>query len=101
MSKGIAKQIKNEASKNEKEFTEYLPWIIWGDARKLPFMDYFIDLVCCQPPYADAINYTWNVNGDLSKIHDVTEFLQYWRSCERAISCFEKWKKVCSYDRRH
>jgi DNA modification methylase len=53
---------------------EYSPRIMYGDARELPFSDSSVDLVCCQPPYADAIGYTWDVNGDLSKIHDIDEF---------------------------
>jgi DNA modification methylase len=53
---------------------EHLPTIICGDARRLPFPNDIVDLACCQPPYADAIEYTWNVKGDLSRIHDVDEF---------------------------
>lgn len=74
MSKEIVKQIKREANKNQKSIAEYLPSTISGDARRLPFRDESIDLVCCQPPYADAISYTWNVRGDLSKVHDIDEF---------------------------
>ena len=48
--------------------------ITCGDARQLPFCDNSIDLACCQPPYADAISYTWNVTGDISKIHEINEF---------------------------
>jgi DNA modification methylase len=74
MSKEIVKQMKIEASRNEKDITEHLPGIVSGDARKLPFKDNSIDLVCCQPPYADAICYTWNVKGDLSRVHDIDLF---------------------------
>jgi DNA modification methylase len=53
---------------------EHLPKIVCGDARRLPFPNDTADLICCQPPYANAIGYTWNVKGDLSRIHDVEEF---------------------------
>jgi DNA modification methylase len=54
--------------------SNYLPKIMCGDARQLPLCDNSIDLACCQPPYADAISYTWNVTGDISKVHDIDEF---------------------------
>lgn len=54
--------------------SNYTPIILCSDARELPFSDDSIDLACCQPPYADAIAYTWNVAGDLSKIHDIDKF---------------------------
>ncbi|MFB3889894.1 MAG: TRM11 family methyltransferase [Candidatus Bathyarchaeia archaeon] len=74
MSKEIARQIKSEADKDQKNIEEYFPSTVLGDARRLPFRDNSIDLVCCQPPYADAISYTWNVKGDLSKVRDIDEF---------------------------
>lgn len=74
MSKEIVSKMKIEANKSGKSVSNYLPTIFKGDARNLPFRDSSVDLVCCQLPYADAINYTWNVKGDLSKIHDVDDF---------------------------
>jgi DNA modification methylase len=74
MSKEVVRQMKTEASRTNESFTEYLPRIVSGDARKLPFRDNSIDLICCQPPYANAINYTWNVRGDLSNVRDIDEF---------------------------
>jgi tRNA G10 N-methylase Trm11 len=53
---------------------ENAPLIMFGDARVLPFSDNSIDLACCQPPYSDAIKYTWSVDGDLSRIHGIEEF---------------------------
>jgi DNA modification methylase len=74
MSKKIITKIKEEATATQKNVGKYLPNIILGDARNLPLRDNSIDLVCCQPPYADAISYTWNVIGDLSRIHNVKDF---------------------------
>lgn len=47
-----------------------------GDARKLDFLkDESVDLIIAHPPYADAIRYSDNIEGDLSRIHDVQGFL--------------------------
>ena len=40
--------------------------LINGDARKLDLPDNSIDLICTHPPYADIINYSENIDGDLS-----------------------------------
>jgi DNA modification methylase len=46
-----------------------------GDARDLSFVkDSSIDLICAHPPYADAIQYTDGIEGDLSFIRNVDEF---------------------------
>lgn len=37
-----------------------------GDARKLDIRDGSIDLICTHPPYADMINYSDGIEGDLS-----------------------------------
>ena len=37
-----------------------------GDARKLKLSDDSIDLICTHPPYADIINYSDGIDGDLS-----------------------------------
>lgn len=37
-----------------------------GDARKLELSDDSIDLICTHPPYADIINYSDGIYGDLS-----------------------------------
>ena len=37
-----------------------------GDARKLDISDGSIDLICTHPPYADIINYSDGIEGDLS-----------------------------------
>ena len=43
--------------------------IMLGDARKLDLPDESIDLVCTHPPYADIIQYSEDVEGDLSHLN--------------------------------
>jgi len=68
---------KCELGLNEK----YRPIVILGDARKsmeiltkLGLAENSIDLVCAHPPYLDAIRYTEEIDGDLSRIKDPTLF---------------------------
>lgn len=52
------------------------PELFVGDARDLSFLnDNSIDLICSHPPYANAIHYTAQKEGDLS-FCDVNEFLE-------------------------
>ena len=39
-----------------------------GDARKLDLPDESIDLICTHPPYADIIQYSEDIEGDLSHL---------------------------------
>ena len=39
-----------------------------GDARKLDLADESVDLVCTHPPYADIIQYSEDIDGDLSHL---------------------------------
>lgn len=73
MSKQRMQEMRNIATEKE-ERLQSAPTIVCGDARELPLSEKSIDLVCCQPPYADAIAYTWNVKGDLSRISEVEVF---------------------------
>ena len=41
---------------------------ILGDARKLDLADESVDLVCTHPPYADIIQYSEDIDGDLSHL---------------------------------
>ncbi|MEM4293242.1 MAG: DNA methyltransferase, partial [Thermoplasmata archaeon] len=53
----------------------YEPEVKVGDARNLSDIpDNSIDLICTHPPYAGIINYSSNVEGDLSKL-SIEEFL--------------------------
>ena len=45
-----------------------------GDARRLDLLDESIDLICTHPPYADIIQYSENIDGDLSHL-DMKSFL--------------------------
>ena len=47
---------------------------ILGDARKLDLADESVDLVCTHPPYADIIQYSENIDGDLSHLK-IKDFL--------------------------
>lgn len=39
-----------------------------ADARQLPIADNTIDLICAHPPYANIIQYSEDVDGDLSRL---------------------------------
>ena len=45
-----------------------------GDARKLDLPDESVDLICTHPPYADIIQYSEGIEGDLSQL-DMKAFL--------------------------
>ena len=45
-----------------------------ADARKLPLNDNSVDLICAHPPYADIINYSEDIEGDLSLL-PIKDFL--------------------------
>ncbi len=53
----------------------YEPDVSVGDARSLSDIpDNSIDLICAHPPYAGIINYSSNIDGDLSKL-SIEDFL--------------------------
>ncbi|HAW50404.1 TPA: hypothetical protein DCX16_05605 [bacterium] len=57
----------------------YEPDVSVGDARDLSYIsDNSIDLICAHPPYAGIINYSSNVDGDLSKL-SIENFLKEMR----------------------
>lgn len=67
-----------------------------GDARKLDFIhDKSVDFICTHPPYADIINYSENIQDDLSLL-GVNDFLiqmqQVAKECYRVL----KKGKFCS-----
>ena len=58
------------------EFETYEPKIEVGDVRYLHGIDdESIDLICTHPPYANIIQYTDGIEGDIS-FHDVDEFIE-------------------------
>jgi len=57
-------------------FPIYEPDVSVGDARDLSnISDNSIDLICAHPPYAGIINYSSNIDGDLSKL-SIEDFLK-------------------------
>ncbi len=54
----------------------YDPTVEIGDARNLEgIRDSSIDLICTHPPYANIVQYSENLEGDISH-HDVEEFIE-------------------------
>jgi DNA modification methylase len=59
-----------------KEFPIYEPKVFVADARNLSHIsDNSIDLICAHPPYAGIINYSSEIEGDLSKLR-LDDFLK-------------------------
>lgn len=62
-----------------------------GDARRLTFVqDESIDLICTHPPYANIIEYSTDIDGDLSRL-DINDFLKEMDSV--ASECYRVLKK--------
>jgi len=60
-------------------FSIYEPDVTVGDARDLSnISDNSIDLICAHPPYAGIINYSSDIEGDLSKL-SIEDFLKEMR----------------------
>ena len=63
-----------------------------GDARNLDFIsDESIDLICTHPPYANIIQYSEDIPGDLSRLK-VNDFLKEMRDV--ATESYRVLKKV-------
>ena len=65
--------------------------IICGDARKLSFIsDSSIDFICTHAPYDNIINYSEDIDGDLSLL-DIKNFLEKMKDvaseCYRTLKC--------------
>ena len=73
---GLTKEnIKFNPPKTLLEAQQHEPRVSVGDARELKDIDdESVDLICSHPPYAGIINYSSQVEGDLSKL-TVNEFL--------------------------
>ena len=66
-------------------------YIKQGDARNLHFVpDEGIDFICTHPPYADIIQYSDGIDGDLSR-YVIKDFLVQMRSV--AAECYRMLKK--------
>ena len=67
-----------------------------GDARKLDFIeDESIDLICTHPPYADIIQYSENIENDLSHLNMKTFLPEIHRVAEEAYRVLKK-DKFCA-----
>lgn len=65
-----------------------------GDARKLDLPDESVDLVCTHPPYADIIQYSDGIDGDLSHLA-MKEFLpEIFKVAEESFRVLKK-DKYC------
>jgi DNA modification methylase len=81
-------------TENPTEF--YEPEVSEGDARRLDGIENeSVDLICTHPPYADIIQYTDEVKGDIS-FHKIDEFIEDMKAV--AEECYRVLKPdgVCS-----
>lgn len=75
----ITKEKLEELRKYVPQDTEF-PRVFRCDARHLTMVgDQSVDLVCGQPPYANAIRYTATVPEDLSRITSLSQFCEQMR----------------------
>lgn len=75
--------------------TPYSTNITLGDARKLDLPDESIDLICTHPPYADIIQYSENVEGDLSLLNMKAFMPEIHKVAEEAYRVLKK-DKYCA-----
>ena len=66
-----------------------------ADARKLPLNDNSVDLICAHPPYADIIQYSEGIEGDLSLL-PINEFLIEMRKVANEFRRVLKKNKFCA-----
>lgn len=69
--------------------------IMLGDARKLDLPDESVDLVCTHPPYADIIQYSDGIEGDLSHLNMKTFLPEIHKVAEEAYRVLKK-DKYCA-----
>ncbi|MEM4973472.1 MAG: DNA methyltransferase [Candidatus Hadarchaeales archaeon] len=68
-----------------------------GDARNLDFLhNESVDLIIAHPPYADAIEYSDDIEGDLSRIHQLDKFLFEIEKVARELWRVLKTDRCCS-----
>lgn len=66
-----------------------------GDARKLDLPDESIDLICTHPPYANIIQYSENIDGDLSHLEIKAFLTEIHRVAEESYRVLKK-DKYCA-----
>jgi len=82
---------------NFKTTENYKQEVICGDARDLSFLDdESIDLIIAHPPYANAIEYSNGLSGDLSLIDDVEEFMHEMEKVAKELFRILKSGKYCA-----
>jgi len=70
--------------------TPYTTTIKLGDARTLDLYDESVDLICTHPPYADIIQYSEGIEGDLSHL-DMKAFLpEIYKVAEESFRVLKK-----------
>ena len=63
-----------------------------GDARKLDLPDESIDLICTHPPYADIIQYSEDIDGDLSHLSIKSFLMEIGKVAEESFRVLKKGK---------
>ena len=75
--------------------TNYSSQILQGDARNLNLPDESIDLICTHPPYANIIQYSDDIQDDLSHL-DIKSFLsEIYKVAEESYRVLKK-DKYCA-----
>ena len=63
-----------------------------GDARKLDLPDESVDLICTHPPYADIIQYSEDIDGDLSHLPIKSFLMEIGKVSEESFRVLKKGK---------
>ena len=63
-----------------------------GDARKLALPDESVDLICTHPPYADIIQYSEDIDGDLSHLPIKSFLMEIGKVAEESFRVLKKGK---------
>ena len=63
-----------------------------GDARKLDLPDESVDLICTHPPYADIIQYSKDIDGDLSHLPIKSFLMEMGKVAEESFRVLKKGK---------
>ena len=63
-----------------------------GDARKLDLPDESVDLICTHPPYADIIQYSEDIDGDLSHLPFKSFLMEISKVAEESFRVLKKGK---------
>ncbi len=63
-----------------------------GDARKLDLPDESVDLICTHPPYADIIQYSDGIDGDLSQLSIKPFLMEIGKVAEESYRVLKKGK---------